>query len=312
MNRIFIAFTGLLLMVCACNQDDDAVQLNVCNTTDPLEELDWLKTIKDNLEISASAAGYEIIQYSYQGSDVFWVDDCYQCPDGLIQVYDCEGTVICAFMGIDGRNTCTNFDADATDRIVLLDGINRSVLKGVLSYTGSVAADGCEWLLETDTDTYSLQDYDAPTTADARTVLVAYEETNDTFSCGLMPAVFEQVIALRICELGALTIDSDAYDNAPDDFLAINSVSIEDHFLKINYGASGCSGDSWDLKLISAEGVMESYPPQRNIRLSLKNDENCLAYFVKDIAFDIRELQTDGNQVILNIGNSGEQIVYAY
>jgi hypothetical protein len=57
---------------------------------------------------------------------------------------------------------------------------------------------------------------------------------------------------------------------------------------------------------------MESFPPKRNLRLSLKNDEDCQAYFVKEIAFDISELQTDGNQVILNITNGDDEILYSY
>jgi len=124
---------------------------------------------------------------------------------------------------------------------------------------------------------------------DVDLVLVEYQETNDTFSCGLLPAVFEQIIAVSVCEIGELTIDKDAYDNAPDDFLTINSLTIKDNFLKINYGSSGCSGDSWELKLIDAEEIMESYPPRRNLRLSLKNDELCQAYFIKELAFDISE-----------------------
>jgi hypothetical protein len=308
MNRIAICLIAILLMAFSC--EDDII--TTCNTNDPLEELDWLKEIKNNLELSNSAAGFEIIQYSYQGNDVFWVDDCYQCPDGLIQVYDCAGAVICEFGGIDGRNTCTDFDTAAYNRYVLLDGVNRTVLKGVLSYTGMVAADGCEWLLETDSETFSLKDYAGDQTSNPSTVLVEYQETDENFSCGLMPTVYPQIIALSVCEIGELTLDKDAYDNAPIDFLNINSLTITDNTLKIIYGSSGCSGDSWELKLIDSEAIMESFPPQRNLKLSLKNQEDCQAYFVKEICFDIRALQTDGNQVILNITNTDNEILYSY
>lgn len=308
MNRIAILLIAILLMAFSCEDDF----ITTCNTNDPLEELDWLKEIKNRLEMSASAAGYEIIQYSYQGNDVFWVDDCYQCSDEPIQIYDCEGNVICEFGGINSPNTCTDFDSVASNSYVLLDGVNRSVLKGVLKYTGSLEADGCEWLLETGTETFSLKGYEGDQTSNPRIVLVEYQETNESFSCGFSPEIYKQIITLNICESGELTIDKDAYDNAPIDFLNISSLTITDNILKIIYGSSGCSGDSWELKLIDSEAIMESFPPQRNLKLSLKNEEMCQAYFVKEICFDISALQTDGNSVMLNITNTDNEVLYRY
>ena len=39
--------------------------------------------------------------------------------DGLVLVYNCSGEVICEFGGIDGRNTCADFETEATNPVVL-------------------------------------------------------------------------------------------------------------------------------------------------------------------------------------------------
>jgi hypothetical protein len=44
----------------------------------------------------------------------------------------------------------------------------------------------------------------------------------------------------------------------------------------------------------------------------LKNDELCAAVIGKEMTFDISQLQVNGNRVLLNITNSGDQILYEY
>lgn len=107
-------------------------------------------------------------------------------------------------------------------------------------------------------------------------------------------------------------ISAEQYLNAPSDQLTINSLSIENDSLKINFSASGCSGESWEVNLIDSEEILESFPPQRNLRLSLKNEEACEAFITKEIIFDISSLKVDGNQVELSITNSNESILYEY
>ena len=102
------------------------------------------------------------------------------------------------------------------------------------------------------------------------------------------------------------------YVSAPDDLLTIISAEITGDCLKIQYGSSGCDGSTWELKLIDSGMILYSNPPQRNLRLSMKNDELCDAYFEKEISFDISNLQVSGNQVLLNLTNSGDQLSYNY
>ncbi len=114
------------------------------------------------------------------------------------------------------------------------------------------------------------------------------------------------------CDYDTL-ISADLYANAPNDQLSINNLEIIDNCLQITFSASGCDGNSWEVKLIDSEQIMESLPVQRNLRLSLKNNEACAAVPTKTLSFDISELQiSNNNQVYLNINNSNDQILYEY
>ncbi|MCB2218834.1 MAG: hypothetical protein KQI35_00460 [Bacteroidetes bacterium] len=113
---LLILFSGLL-MAASCNKRTDPVQLVPAGN--PLTDLPWLKEIKQNLEISAKVTGAQIIQYTYRNEPVFWIDDCYNCFDKMIIVYDEAGNEICKFGGIAGLNTCPDFMQTATDSTML-------------------------------------------------------------------------------------------------------------------------------------------------------------------------------------------------
>lgn len=107
-------------------------------------------------------------------------------------------------------------------------------------------------------------------------------------------------------------VSAEEYKNAPNDGLTINSLEINGDCLKINFSSSGCDLSNWELKLIDSEAVLETFPPQRNLRLSLKNTELCQRYITKELTFDIKKLKVEGNQVLLNITNSNHQILYKH
>jgi len=109
-----------------------------------------------------------------------------------------------------------------------------------------------------------------------------------------------------------VVISEDKYLTAPNDHLEIDSLRIEGDCLIIDFSSGGCNGDTWELKLIDSGAVMESYPPQRNLRLSLKNEELCDAWLTREVSFDISALQINGYPVRLNIKNSGDRILYEY
>lgn len=107
-------------------------------------------------------------------------------------------------------------------------------------------------------------------------------------------------------------VSNDVFKKAPSDPLVINSLAINHHCLTVNFSAGGCNGDSWEVKLIDSEFVMESMPEQRKLLLSLKNEEMCEAYLTKELSFNISNLQTSGNSVVLRFENSDQSIVYEY
>ena len=113
------------------------------------------------------------------------------------------------------------------------------------------------------------------------------------------------------CPDSVIISESD-YKNAPADELTIISAEIINDCLFIEFTSSGCDGSAWEIKLIDANVVMESYPVQRNLRLSLKNQEECDAVITMTVSFDISPLQLEYDKIKLNLTNSGDQLLYEY
>lgn len=108
-------------------------------------------------------------------------------------------------------------------------------------------------------------------------------------------------------------ISSSGYASAPEQYGTIIDASIEGNVLTVEFGASGCSGDSWVWRLYDANEILESYPVQRNLKFSLENSELCQAYFTREVSFDISALRlNEYDTVLLNLRNYDDQLVYAY
>ena len=101
------------------------------------------------------------------------------------------------------------------------------------------------------------------------------------------------------------------YENAPNHPLSIIDMKIVDNCLKIKFGASGCTGNNWVVKLIDLGAIAKSFPCQRTLRLSLEDIGACAAYFENEISFNIEDLQIQGDHSVqLNI--LGKSILYEY
>ena len=108
-------------------------------------------------------------------------------------------------------------------------------------------------------------------------------------------------------------VDNALFRDAPSDALNIISAGIVDDSLQIEFAASGCDGDSWKIKLIDAEMIMESMPPQRKLRISLKNEEACLAVVRRKISVDLTPIRIEGyRQLLINLSNWDDQLLYKY
>ena len=109
-----------------------------------------------------------------------------------------------------------------------------------------------------------------------------------------------------------LIVSAEEYANAPSAPLSIQSLEIEGSCLKVNFSASGCDGNTWEVKLIDSGTSLDSDPPQRSLRVSLENLELCQAVFTRELTFDLSKLEAEGKQIRLNIENNNESILYSY
>ncbi len=107
-------------------------------------------------------------------------------------------------------------------------------------------------------------------------------------------------------------VDADLYDSAPSDEFQFHSVSIDGNCLKlaVQYGG-GC--EEVIFQLIDASVVMESFPIQRNVRLSLEDNDPCEALVTQELSYDLTPLQVDGySKIILNLQDFDGNLVYNY
>lgn len=119
-------------------------------------------------------------------------------------------------------------------------------------------------------------------------------------------------VQLSACDV-TVVLDNSNYQTTESDFYSLESAEIEDDCLRVNISASGCDGSTWVLTLVDSEDIAGSMPPQRYLKLSLANNEACLAVFNKEQSFDIRPLRIDGiNEVLLNIEDFPELLIYTY
>lgn len=118
--QTFIRATLVIFLIASFQScDEDGNTISICEVADPLKDLAWLAEIKNGFDLSMQPAAVEIIMYTYNGAQVFLIDSCVDCADGLTSVYNCEGEVICEFGGIVGLNTCPDFEEEATDPQIL-------------------------------------------------------------------------------------------------------------------------------------------------------------------------------------------------
>ena len=109
------------------------------------------------------------------------------------------------------------------------------------------------------------------------------------------------------------TIDANLYENTTTENVSITEAEILNDCILLTFSSSGCDGNSWQVQLIADDGVLESSPPQRNLKFKLVNDEACLAIISKSNSFDISNLQVEGaTSVYLNIEGLEDSLLYEY
>jgi hypothetical protein len=105
-----------------------------------------------------------------------------------------------------------------------------------------------------------------------------------------------------------------------EDFNAINTsnyeiteVELNNDCLEITFSSSGCGTDLWEESLYSLDVFYTVFPLQRDVKMELINNEECLAVFQKMVSFDLTPFQIDGQSDLpLNITGWNGQITYGY
>ncbi|MEE9439514.1 MAG: hypothetical protein V3V14_10980 [Saprospiraceae bacterium] len=86
-------------------------------------------------------------------------------------------------------------------------------------------------------------------------------------------------------------IDDFLFNSSDTDQVTIQNIEIIEDCMTIEYSASGCDGESWEVKLINSDSYIYTYPPSTSLKLVLKNEEFCKAYLQKKqaLTFQLKE-----------------------
>ncbi len=140
---LIFLFSALIIIGCVKENTETINSDQFCNVENPLQELNWLNALidtNDNYTVKR-----EIYKCIYKEQEGFLIDLCVDCPDGLVKFYDCKGTVICEFGGIDGRNTCPDFE-DSVSSKELIYRDSSTVADNDTLYCADNPLDELEWL----------------------------------------------------------------------------------------------------------------------------------------------------------------------
>lgn len=110
-----LAIAYMLLSSCVKEKNTSAA----CHYDKPLEQIEWLRNIKNNMESSGMTDNFEIYSYSYFGNDYFIIDECKGCADDQRVVYDCNQKVFCRDGGFAPDHSCKDLFLLGTNKKLL-------------------------------------------------------------------------------------------------------------------------------------------------------------------------------------------------
>jgi hypothetical protein len=113
MRDIFycIFISGLILISCEKSENPN----NDCNVENPLEELDWLKDVKNSL--TNCACEISILQGKYKEKTVFYIMNTDPLCNSVFHVvlWDCKGEVVKEYK--PGQNDIFSTEVELIDNI---------------------------------------------------------------------------------------------------------------------------------------------------------------------------------------------------
>lgn len=109
-----------------------------------------------------------------------------------------------------------------------------------------------------------------------------------------------------------MLLSDSAYANVSTDPFSIISATIDGDSLAVKLRFGGGCG-SVEAKLYASSSVMESFPVQRNIKISFTDNDWCKASITRTFSFNIKPVRVDGNdQVMLRLEDWDTSLSYTY
>ncbi len=105
---ILVALCHLCLISCSKQEsvtplDPMIEKVNHCGCDDALQQLEWLRNTVIFMETHRGDIHAEICTCKYdEGKDGFLTNYCVSCPDGFVNLHDCQGNVLVSMGGIAG------------------------------------------------------------------------------------------------------------------------------------------------------------------------------------------------------------------
>ena len=107
-------------------------------------------------------------------------------------------------------------------------------------------------------------------------------------------------------------VSKNQFDNASKDPFQFKEVTLTGDCLQVVISYGGGCGDVEAL-LIDSEGIDDSLPVQRYLRLSFQDEDLCEALVEKELSFDLKPIQIqDENQIKINLEGWDNPILYSY
>jgi hypothetical protein len=114
MNKIKVLVFVIIAILAGCSSE------KTCDVSNPLSDLSWLD--QKVQAFKQDDIKQRVSHYIYNNEDVYLVEDCLEiCADFLTIAYNCAGETVCEFGGIDGRNTCPDFEEKASLQATIYD-----------------------------------------------------------------------------------------------------------------------------------------------------------------------------------------------
>ena len=135
--------------------------------------------------------------------------------------------------------------------------------------------------------------------------LISACEEDNSDDMNALPQICDRIIQSNEAIFTDITTDA----------VQITNAVITDDCLELEISASGCDGSTWEVELVDSGAVDESSPPQRDLKLSLINVEECDAVITLSFTFDLRNLRIPDDpvrQVILNLQDWNSPLTYNY